>query len=93
MPMGAAVAMVPFVKDLTAQDMRDIGAFFATQKASAGIADDTVVADGPYKGLKFYEIGQQLYRGGDVARGLPTSGPATTGVAALVGGGKVSRPD
>ena len=28
-----------------------------------------------------------------VARGLPTSGPATTGVAALVGGGKVSHPD
>ncbi|ETD85621.1 anhydro-N-acetylmuramic acid kinase [Rhodobacter capsulatus] len=27
-----------------------------------------------------------------VARGLPTSGPSTTGVAALVGGGKVSRP-
>lgn len=27
-----------------------------------------------------------------VARGLPTSGPATTGVAALVGGGKVSHP-
>ena len=28
-----------------------------------------------------------------VARGLPTSGPATTGVAALVGGGKISHPD
>lgn len=28
-----------------------------------------------------------------VARGLPTSGPTTTGVPALVGGGKVSRPD
>lgn len=28
-----------------------------------------------------------------VARGLPTSGPATTGVGALVGGGKVSQPD
>ena len=27
-----------------------------------------------------------------VARGLPTTGPSTTGVAALVGGGKVSRP-
>lgn len=27
-----------------------------------------------------------------VARGLPTSGPSTTGVAALVGGGRVSRP-
>lgn len=28
-----------------------------------------------------------------VARGLPTSAPSTTGVAALVGGGQVSRPD
>jgi len=68
---GASVAMVPFVENLTPQDMRDIGAFFATQKATAGIADDTAVADGPYKGMKFYEIGQQLYRGGDGTRGLP----------------------
>lgn len=28
-----------------------------------------------------------------VSRGLPTSGPTTTGVPALVGGGKISRPD
>lgn len=28
-----------------------------------------------------------------VARGLPTSGPSTTGVSALVGGGQISRPD
>lgn len=28
-----------------------------------------------------------------VARGLPTSGPTTTGVAGLIGGGKISRPD
>ncbi len=68
---GASVAMLPFVQDLSPQDMRDIGAYFATQKAAAGIADDTVVADGPYKGLNFYEIGQQLYRGGDASRGLP----------------------
>lgn len=27
-----------------------------------------------------------------VARGLPTSGPSTTGVPALVGGGRISRP-
>ncbi|KEO60606.1 anhydro-N-acetylmuramic acid kinase [Thioclava indica] len=27
-----------------------------------------------------------------VARGLPTSGPSTTGVGALIGGGKISRP-
>ena len=63
--------MVPFVQDLTPQDMRDIGAYFATQKAGAGLADDGLVADGPYKGMKFYEVGQQLYRGGDAARGIP----------------------
>ncbi|MDR6841592.1 c-type cytochrome [Pseudoxanthomonas sacheonensis] len=68
---GTAVAMVPFVKDLTPQDMRDIGAYFATQKSGAGLADDTVIADGPYKDMKFYEVGQQLYRGGDASRGIP----------------------
>ena len=68
---GASAAMVPFVQDLTPQDMRDIGAFFATQKATAGIADDGAVTEGPYAGKKFYEIGQQLYRGGDAERGIP----------------------
>ena len=68
---GPAVAMVPFVKDLTPQDMRDIGAYFATQKPGAGLADDGVVADGGYKGMKFYEVGQQLYRAGDASRGIP----------------------
>ena len=68
---GPAVAMVPFVKDLTPQDMRDIGAYFAAQKSGAGLADDTVIADGAYKGMKFFEVGQQLYRGGDASRGIP----------------------
>lgn len=68
---GMAVAMVPFVQDLTPQDMRDIGAYYATQKAGAGLADDSLIADGTYKGMKFYEVGQQLYRGGDTARGIP----------------------
>jgi cytochrome c553 len=68
---GAAVAMVPFVQGLTPQDMRDIGAYFATQKAGAGLADDTVIAEGPNKGMKFYEVGQRLFRGGDAARGVP----------------------
>jgi anhydro-N-acetylmuramic acid kinase len=27
-----------------------------------------------------------------VARGLPTSGPSTTGVRALIGGGRISVP-
>jgi len=68
---GASAAMVPFVQDLSAQDMRDIGAWFATQKATAGIADDAPVTEGPYKDMKFFEIGQALYRGGDAERGLP----------------------
>ena len=68
---GTAVAMVPFVQNLTAQDMRDIGAYYATQKGGAGLADDSVIADGTYKGMKFYEVGQQLYRNGDAARGIP----------------------
>lgn len=63
--------MQPFAMSLSAQDMRDIGAYYATQKSGAGIADDTVVAEGPNKGLKFYEIGQKLYRSGDASRGIP----------------------
>ncbi len=63
--------MQPFAAALSAQDMRDIGAYYATQKSGAGIADDTVIADGANKGLKFYEVGQKLYRSGDTARGIP----------------------
>ena len=63
--------MLPFATALSAQDMRDIGAYYATQKSGAGIADDTVVAEGPNKGMKFYEIGQKLYRSGDASRGIP----------------------
>lgn len=63
--------MQPFAMSLSAQDMRDIGAYYATQKSGAGIADDTVVAEGPNKGMKFYEIGQKLYRSGDVSRDIP----------------------
>ncbi|MBP6216018.1 MAG: c-type cytochrome [Luteimonas sp.] len=80
---GLAPAMVPFAVALSPQDMRDVGAFFATKVASAGIADDAVVAEGPYKGMKFYEIGQQLFRSGDAKRGLPACmachGPAGGG--------------
>jgi len=69
---GMALAMVPFAMDLSAQDMRDLGAFFELQSPGAGIADDTLVAeDGPYKDLPFYQIGEKLYRGGDPARGIP----------------------
>ncbi|MCY7313302.1 MAG: cytochrome c4 [Pseudoxanthomonas sp.] len=69
---GTAVAMMPFVQDLSAQDMRDLGAFYATQKSGAGLADDTLIAEGPNKGMKFYQVGQQLYRGGDASRDVPS---------------------
>lgn len=68
---GLALAMQPFVTDLSAQDMRDIGAWYASQKTSAGLADDTPISEGPLAGQPFYAIGQQLYRGGDAQRGIP----------------------
>ncbi|TQD49741.1 c-type cytochrome, partial [Marilutibacter aestuarii] len=68
---GMAAVMKPFADALSAQDARDIGAYFATQTAGAGVADDSVVASGPYKDLKFYEIGEKLFRSGDAARGIP----------------------
>jgi cytochrome c553 len=68
---GMAAVMVPMATPLSAQDMRDLGAFFAQQEAGAGIADDTVIADGPSKGMKFYQVGEQLFHGGDTARGIP----------------------
>ena len=75
--------MQPYAAPLSAQDMRDLGAHYATQAAGAGIADDTVVAEGPYAGLKFYEVGQTLFRSGNAERGVPACiachGPAGAG--------------
>lgn len=68
---GMAAVMKPFADALTAQDARDIGAYFATQKSGAGVADDTVIASGANSGKKFFEVGQQLFRNGDKARGIP----------------------
>lgn len=80
---GMAAVMKPFADPLTAQQMRDLGAYFAAQTSGAGIADDTVIADGPNAGKKFYEIGQTLYMNGDPTRGLPACmachGPAGGG--------------
>src|SRR5690606_30852227 len=80
---GMAAVMIPFAAPLSPQDMRDLGAFFATKQAGAGIADDTVVEGGAYSGMKYYEIGQKLYRAGDAARGIPAClachGPAGQG--------------
>ena len=68
---GLAALMAPYAAPLSNQDMRDVGAWFASQKAGAGIADDTVIAAGPNKGMKFYQVGEKLYRAGDTARDIP----------------------
>ena len=68
---GMAAVMAPMAAPLSAQDMRDIGAYFAQQQAGAGVADDSAIASGPNAGMKFYEVGQKLFRGGDPARGIP----------------------
>lgn len=68
---GMAAIMAPFASMLSAQDARDIGAYYATQSAAAGVADDTVIAAGPNAGKPFYAVGQRLYRSGDAARDIP----------------------
>lgn len=76
--------MLGFAATLSSQDMRDIGAYFARQAPRPGVADETAIAEGPNAGRKFYEVGQKLYRSGDVARGIPSCaachGPTGTGV-------------
>ncbi|MBT2752424.1 cytochrome c4, partial [Lysobacter sp. ISL-50] len=80
---GMSAAMKPFADALSEQDARDLGAYFATQKSGAGVADDTVIAAGPNKDKKFFEVGEQLFRSGDKARGIPACmachGPGGTG--------------
>lgn len=65
--------MMGFAAGLSAQDMRDIGAYFAMQKAKPDVVD-------PEQAV----LGQALYRGGDAHRGIPACtachGPAGGGV-------------
>jgi cytochrome c553 len=56
---------------LSEQDMRDIGAYFATQRGQAGVADDTVIASGPNADKKFYQVGEKLFRAGKPSAGIP----------------------
>lgn len=78
--------MLGFATMLSPQDMRDVGAYFASQKGQAGVADESLIQDelSPYKGQRMVDVGQKLYRGGDAARGLPACtachGPSGRGV-------------
>ena len=68
---GMSAVMKPFADMLSAQDARDVGAYYATQSSGAGGADSAVVADGPNKDRKFFEIGEQQFLSGDAERGNP----------------------
>jgi len=63
--------MMPMASSLSAQDMRDIGAYFATQKGAAGVADESPVKGGPYDGKKYWEVGESLFRAGNAKAGVP----------------------
>ena len=63
--------MMGMAGSLSPQDMRDVGAYFATQHALPGVADDTMIADGPNKGQKFYAVGENIFRAGKPASGVP----------------------
>ena len=52
--------MSGMVAALSEQDMRDLAAFYAAQTLDGGVADPDLV-----------ERGESLYRGGDLARGIP----------------------
>jgi cytochrome c553 len=78
--------MLGFAAALSAQDMRDLGAYYAGQAAMPGVADESLIDNplSPNQGKRFFEIGQTLFRGGDAARGIPACGachgPAGRGV-------------
>src|SRR4249919_744514 len=73
--------MAPMAASLSAQDMRDIGAYFATQKGAAGVADESPVpAGGPHAGEKFWQVGERVFRAGN-AKAKATS-PAMVDIAA-----------
>ncbi|MEO6172556.1 MAG: c-type cytochrome, partial [Arenimonas sp.] len=75
--------MMGMASALTPQEMRDVGAYFASQNVLAGIGDDTAIAEGPYSGKKFYQVGERIYRGGK-ADGTPACiachGPTGRGI-------------
>jgi cytochrome c553 len=75
--------MLGMAAALSEQDMRDIGAHFATLKVVPGVADDTVIATGPNAGKKFYQVGESIYRAGKPSADVPACaachGPAGRG--------------
>lgn len=63
--------MLGFAATLSPQDMRDLGAYFATQKASPGVADDSPISGGKLDGKAFYQLGERIYRAGNPEADVP----------------------
>lgn len=61
--------MQGFASALSHQDMRDVGAYYATQKVLPGVANDEPMRAGDE--LTWAQHGESLYRGGDMARQIP----------------------
>lgn len=68
--------MTGLLTNLSDQDLADISAYFASQKGSVGAADPKIVARG-----------EALFRGGDLAKGLP----ACTGCHSPNGAGNAAE--
>ncbi|HEX5124722.1 MAG TPA: c-type cytochrome [Rhodanobacteraceae bacterium] len=66
--------MMPFIGNLSDQDLHDLGAFYASKTSLPGVADEKLLARG-----------QALYRGGDTTLGVPACmachGPDGRGMA------------
>ncbi|WP_330924564.1 c-type cytochrome [Candidatus Sororendozoicomonas aggregata] len=56
----AVPEMIPFVSDLTQQDIDDLAAFYSSQTPPAGATDPKYVA-----------LGEELYRAGNAKKGIP----------------------
>lgn len=63
--------MLGFAATLSPQDMRDLGAYFASQKAMPGVADDSEIAEGPNAGKHFYQVGERIWRAGKPEANVP----------------------
>ncbi len=61
--------MLGFASLLTHQDMRDIGAWYASQRVLPGVANDGKVREG--EDLTWAELGRRLYQAGDAERQIP----------------------
>lgn len=73
--------MLGFAATLSEQDMRDIGAWYASQAPQSGIANDARITEASEE--TWAQRGERLYRGGDKVSGTPACmachGPAGEG--------------